>query len=131
MQERATNDNRKTMAHVAYALLVLPSGLTTVAGLVLAYVMRSSADGSWVDSHFRRQIRTFWTAFAAGLVVWALAFVFVGAHLFAGHPGDPAAGVAGAMGGATLLLLLFVAVGVVYLWRIVTGWLALARGDAG
>jgi uncharacterized membrane protein len=45
-------------------------GWPSIIAVILNYALRSSARGTWLESHFRWQIRTFW---------WALAWsVFVG-----------------------------------------------------
>ena len=78
-----------TIANVVYALhslaiLVGLAGTATVIGsfvgsvpsivaVILNYAKRSEARGSWADSHYRWQIRTFW--FALAWVVVALLLV--------------------------------------------------------
>lgn len=43
-------------------------GWPSIVAVILNYVMRSDAKGTYVESHFSWQIRTFWYAF--GLPVW-------------------------------------------------------------
>jgi len=45
-------------------------GLIGIAGLIVAYVKRDDARGTWVESHFRWLIRTFWFSFLWGIVGW-------------------------------------------------------------
>ena len=47
--------------------------------MILNYVKRGDARGSWVASHFRWQIRTFWFALAWLLVAVLLIVTLVGA----------------------------------------------------
>ncbi|MBL8484143.1 MAG: hypothetical protein JNJ60_18245 [Rhodocyclaceae bacterium] len=48
-------------------------GLPSIAAVILNYFYRSQARGTWLESHFRWQIRTFWFA-----MLWAaLAFAFL------------------------------------------------------
>jgi len=84
-----------TVAHVVYALHALAivigiAGSATVVGsfigsapsimaVILNYVKRSDARGTWTESHFRWQIRTFWYALLWFLVGWALIVTLVGA----------------------------------------------------
>jgi uncharacterized membrane protein len=65
-----------TVTHVIYALhaVSLVAGIITtatvvgafltgwpsIAAVILNYVKRSETRGTWLDSHFRWQIRTFW-----------------------------------------------------------------------
>lgn len=67
-----------TLAHVIYglhavSLVIGIAGAATVVGafltgwpssiaVILNYVKRSEARGTWLESHFRWQIRTFWKA---------------------------------------------------------------------
>ena len=43
-------------------------GLVGIAGLIVAYVKRGDAQGTWVASHFTWLIRTFWYSLLWGLV---------------------------------------------------------------
>ena len=111
-----------TLTHVIYALhafslLTGIVGAATIVGafltgwpsiiaVILNYVKRSEARGTWLESHFRWQIRTFWF----GLLWVALCLLFVVATL-----------------GIGLLVAWFplAVVGVWFIYRIVRGWLAL------
>ena len=86
-------------------------GWPSIIAVILNYVKRSEVRGTWLESHFRWQIRTFWY----GLLWVALCMLFVVLTLGIG------------------LLLVWFPVGVVSLWfiyRIVRGWLALRDGRA-
>jgi len=86
-------------------------GWPSLIAVILNYVKRSEVRGTWLESHFRWQIRTFWY----GLLWVALCMLFVVLTLGIG------------------LLLVWFPVGVVSLWfiyRIVRGWLALRDGRA-
>ena len=52
-------------------------GLVGIAGLIVAYVKRDDAQGTWVASHLTWLIRTFWFSFLWG-VVGALVLVVLG-----------------------------------------------------
>jgi uncharacterized membrane protein len=104
----------------AFSLLTGIIGAATVVGafltgwpsliaVVLNYVKRSEARGTWLESHFRWQIRTFWY----GLLWVCLCVLFVVMTLGIG------------------LLIAWLPLGVVAVWfvyRIVRGWLALRDG---
>ena len=84
-----------TVAHIVYALhtfaiIVGITGAATVIGsfvgslpsilaVLLNYAKRSEARGTWVESHYRWQIRTFWFALLWALIGWVLIFTIVGA----------------------------------------------------
>lgn len=99
----------------AFSLLVGIVGAATVVGafllgwpsliaVILNYVKRSEARGTWLDSHFRWQIRTFW---------FGLLWCAVGGVLFITIVGIPIA------------LGIWIGAGLWAIYRIVRGWLAL------
>ena len=83
-----------TVSHLVYALhataIVLGIvGTATVVGsfigsvpsivaVILNYLKRGSARGTWVESHYSWQIRTFWFALLWFLIAWALIVTIVG-----------------------------------------------------
>ncbi len=83
-------------------------GLPSIIAVILNYVKRSDVRGTWLDSHFSWQIRTFWYAAA-----WIVAFYI----LFFTLVGIPLAFVVGI--GATLWVI----------YRVARGWLALNNGQ--
>jgi uncharacterized membrane protein len=61
--------------------LAVPAPLLTILGIaavIVCYVKRDDAAGTWVASHFTWLIRTFWWSFLWGLVGWLLYLVLVG-----------------------------------------------------
>ena len=111
-----------TVTHVIYGLhaFSLVTGIITAAtvvgafltgwpsmiAVILNYVKRSEARGTWLESHFRWQIRTFWF----GLLWVALCVLLVVATLGIG------------------LIIAWLPLGVVGLWfiyRVGSGWLRL------
>ena len=79
-------------------------GLPSIVAVIINYVKRGEARGSFLESHFRWQIRTFW--FTA---LWCL----VGGVVFITILGIPIA------------LAIFFGAGLWAIYRIVRGWLAL------
>ncbi len=100
---RTSESSLVTTLHLTYALhavgLVIGAfGASTVIGsfifgwpsiiaVVINYVKRHDAKGTWLESHFQWQIRTFWYAFVASVVIGAagavLAIVLVGFAIWA------------------------------------------------
>jgi uncharacterized membrane protein len=117
-----------TLTHVVYALhavsLVLGAfgaatvigsflfGWPSIIGVILNYVKRSEVHGTWLESHFRWQIRTFWYALlwvlVAALVSLPLLLVLVG---FLTWP------------------VMLSALGLWAIYRIARGWLTLRDGQ--
>ena len=83
------------------------TGWPSILAVILNYAKRAEARGTYLESHFSWQIRTFW---------WALFWVVTAFVLFMTIIGIPVA------------LLMFVGTGLWVLYRIVRGWLALNDG---
>jgi uncharacterized membrane protein len=94
----------KTIATVVYALQAVGffNGITWLVAVIIDYVKRDDARGSWLESHFTWQIRTFWWGLLWGVIGGVLLLVLVG-----------------------YLVLVANAVWIIY--RIVKGWLRLAE----
>ena len=45
-------------------------GIVGIAGLIVAYVKRDDAAGTWVNSHFTWLIRTFWWSLLWSVLGW-------------------------------------------------------------
>jgi len=83
-------------------------GWPSIIAVIINYVKRDEARGTWLESHFTWQIRTFWLALA-----WALAIGAVGAVL------------AVVLVGVAIWLVGFFVLGLWAIYRIARGWLAL------
>ena len=113
-----------TMAHVTYALHAVglaigAFGAATVVGsfvfgwpsiiaVILNYVKRGEARGTWLESHYDWQIRTFWYA-----LLWSVVVGVVGALL------------AIVLVGFAIWAIGFFLLGVWAIYRIARGWLRL------
>ena len=94
----------RTVATAAYALQAAGFlfGITWLIAVIIDYVKRDDARGSWLESHFSWQIRTFWWGLLWGVIGGVLLLVLVG-----------------------YLVLVANAVWIIY--RIVKGWLNLTE----
>lgn len=113
-------ENLVTLAHIIYGLHAFSaltglmsaafivtaflSGWPSIIAVILNYVKRGEVRGSWLDSHFRWQIRTFWFALLWFAVAGGLALTLIGI---------PAA------------ILLMLGAGIWVLYRIIRGWISL------
>ena len=82
-------------------------GWPSLIAVALNYAKRADAAGTMLESHFRWQIRTFWFALPwalAGLVLWMTLLLI------------------------PLALLLWAITGLWVAYRVIRGWIALARG---
>ena len=83
----ADQDNGRIMAIVAYVLFLagVPTvHLSSVVGVILAYIQRNDWRGTMWESHFEAMIFTFWVSFVVGLVAIPLCFVVVGIPILIG-----------------------------------------------
>ncbi len=71
-----------TMAIVVYALYLASFvvGFTSIIGVIIAYIYRGNGP-TWLDEHYRYQIRTFWIGLLYATVTIFLAFVLIGLPL--------------------------------------------------
>jgi uncharacterized membrane protein len=97
--------------NVAFRFVV---GLPSIIAVILNYARRSETRGTWLESHFRWQIRTFWFAWLWIIVSLIIAMPLV---LLAGL-------------GFFVGLLGLALVGLWVIYRIARGWLALREGRA-
>ncbi|MGP9766023.1 DUF4870 family protein [Halomonas sp. AOP13-D3-9] len=68
-----------TMAMVIYALYLASFilGFTSIIGVVIAYVYKGKGP-TWLDEHYRYQIRTFWIGLVYGIIFSILLFAVIG-----------------------------------------------------
>jgi uncharacterized membrane protein len=122
---KAPLDSQVTLTHVIYGLhaLTVITGLMTPAfivtafitgwpsliAVVLSYLKRAEVQGTYLESHFRWQIRTFWFALFWVLLALALALTLIG---------------------IPLALVMVLCAGLWVLYRVIRGWLNLNDGKA-
>lgn len=93
----------------AFVVTAFLSGWPSIIAVIINYVKRDSVRGTFLDSHFSWQIRTFW---------WSLLWVIVAMVMIATF--------FGIVIGVPLLLLL----GIWVIYRIIRGWIALGNRQA-
>jgi uncharacterized membrane protein len=79
-------------------------GMPSIIAVIINYLKRGEARGTFLESHFRWQIRTFWFG-----LLWCL----LGGFLFVTFIGIPFA------------IVVIIAAGLWVIYRVVRGWLAL------
>lgn len=95
-------DQRLTsVIYLLYGVAIV-NGITGVIAIIMNYVKKDDVAGTWLESHFRWQIRTFWFV-VLWLVLGGLTFFPIG-------------------------WLICAAAGVWYMYRVVKGWLHLNDG---
>lgn len=118
-------DSLVTLTHVIYALhaftvvtgLLTPAlivtafltGWPSIIAVILNYLKRDEARGTFLESHFRWQIRTFWFALLWVAIAWLLVFTLFG---------------------IPIAFSIFAITGLWVLYRITRGWLRLNDREA-
>ncbi len=71
-------ESAKTLATVVYALQAVSFfvGITAIVAIVINYVKIDDIRGTWLESHFRWQMRTFWFGLLWG-VIGAITFILI------------------------------------------------------
>lgn len=70
----------KTIATLVYALQAISFllGFTYLAAVIINYVKRKEVVGTWLESHFDWQIRTFWYSLLWAIIGGLLTPIFIG-----------------------------------------------------
>lgn len=125
--EKAKEDALIKFNHITYLLYAVSffsAGLLWIVPIVMNYLRRGEAEGTWLATHFDWQIKTFWYSLILGIIGATLLFMSLGGlgiSIFA-ESSEVAIGsiVMAIIGG-----LIFVAAILWHLYRIVRGWIAL------
>jgi len=100
-----TQASLRKLAGLVYGLQAASMlvGVTLFAGVIINYLRREQAAGTWLESHFTWQIRTFWWSLAWCVLGIVTAVVLVGVFILIGS-------------------------GVWFVYRVVRGWIELNEG---
>jgi uncharacterized membrane protein len=120
----APSDSLVTITHVVYALhtlsLVIGAfgaasiigafvfGWPSIIAVIINYVKRNEVRGTYLDSHFSWQIRTFWWALLIACIIAVLGFTLAIVLI-----------------GFAIWIIGFFVLGIWAIYRIARGWLAL------
>jgi uncharacterized membrane protein len=71
-------DSAKTLTTVVYALQAASFffGITYIVAIIICYVKLDDVKGTWLESHFRWQIRTFWFSLLWG-AIGAITYILI------------------------------------------------------
>jgi len=76
----------RSLTQVVYVLYALSyfTGISAIVGIIINYIKKEEVAGTWLESHFRWQIRTFWFGMLWAVIGAATIVILVGfAVLFA------------------------------------------------
>jgi uncharacterized membrane protein len=70
----------RTLTLAVYILYALSyfAGVTAIVGIIINYVKQEEVAGTWLESHFRWQIRTFWFGLLWAVIGAATFFFLIG-----------------------------------------------------
>jgi uncharacterized membrane protein len=91
----------------AFVVTSFLAGWPSIIAVILNYVKRDEVRGTYLDSHFSWQLRTFWYALLWVVIMGLLIMTLIG---------------------IPVAMLVGVAIGIWVIYRIVRGWLALVEG---
>lgn len=99
-------EEAKKWAMIGYALQAASFvvGISYIAALIVAYLKRPEARGTWVESHYLWQIRTFWYSLLWGILA-AIAWMWM----------------------AGVVILIATLIWITY--RVVVGWIRLSENQ--
>ena len=105
----ADEKSLKTLTMAVYALQAIGFivGVTWIVAVIINYVKRDEVRGTWLDSHFAWQLRTFWYTVLWAAVAFLLAITLIGL-IFA--------------------VPLAIALTIWILYRVIRGWMTLGQG---
>jgi uncharacterized membrane protein len=94
--------SKVTLTHVIYGLYAasLLLGFTAIVAIIINYVKRDDVKGTFLESHFNWQIRTFWWGLLWSVIGFITLFIVIG-------------------------FAVLLANGIWILYRIIKGWLRL------
>ena len=72
------------VAHVLMAASILTGGLAAIAAVIMAYIKQGEVRGTYLESHVKYLIETFWWSLALGVIGGILTLVFVGLFVLLG-----------------------------------------------
>lgn len=97
------------LSSAAFVVTAFLSGWPSILAVVINYVKRSETRGTYLESHFRWQIRTFWFALLWVVVCWLFAITLIG---------------------IPVAIVLALGVGLWVLYRIARGWITLSSNQS-
>lgn len=95
------------LTSAAFVVTAFLSGWPSILAVIINYVKRGETRGTYLESHFRWQIRTFWFALLWVIVCWLFAITLIG-----------------------IPIALALGVGLWVLYRIARGWITLSSNQS-
>lgn len=80
VQAPLEQDQLRQYTLIVYILYIasIVVGLTSIVAIIMNYIKRDEVKGTWLESHFSWQIKTFWYTLVIGLIGSLLTVVLIG-----------------------------------------------------
>ena len=83
MQRVVEPEDMKSLRNITAAVYILQAvafiiGISYIVAVVINYIKYDSVKGTWLESHFRWQIRTFWYSLLWSVIGIATTWMFIG-----------------------------------------------------
>ena len=80
MPDNIKMESLKNVTMVAYALYAFSyfAGITAIIAIVLNYIKLEEVAGTWLQSHFRWQMRTFWFGLLWAIIAFVTMPILIG-----------------------------------------------------
>lgn len=101
-----SNRNIALVCYVLYALTFFTGGFTAIVAVIINAIKLDDVRGTWVETHFRWQMRTFWFSLMWAVLIGVFVVATFGLGLF----------FVGVLSGALAIWIIY---------RVVKGWLYL------
>lgn len=103
-QKSSSSSSSEKISHIIYLLLLLaPFNLITgIVAIIFCYIKIDDVRGTWLESHFIWQLRTFWYGLLWAIIGFTLVLILIG-HL-----------------------ILFINL-IWFIYRVIKGWIRLAE----
>jgi uncharacterized membrane protein len=76
--------NIAVAVYVLQALSFFVGGITGLAGVIINYIKMDEVRGTWIEPHFRWQVRTFWIGLLWGVIGFVTSFIIIGWFILLG-----------------------------------------------
>jgi len=130
LQPVSASDSERLLVLLAYGLMMIAmpmGGVSALIGVVIAHIRLGHVPGSLFESHYRNQIRVFWTMLVFFLAAVAVLSIVAGEFVFSLFwpwfwPWHSIM-----LGGAWMMLgwlagIFFLGLVIWYYWRLITGF---------
>jgi len=77
-------EKARNLTQIVYFLYIASvlAGVTAIIAVIINYLKRDEVAGTWLETHFRWQIRTFWFSLMWGVIGMLTSWIGIGIVIF-------------------------------------------------